>query len=200
MGVATGPVSRRGRGILGYGRGTGREMADPLVRTRQCPSCGAEVAAHLAVCPYCEQELSDRERLPSDVHDALTERIASLAWSMDPGLPGRLLAWLPAVWIVALPLVLAACLVLAFGSWLLATSFLVSALAVGSILARSLYEWVTYGSVAQRRVWRRRHRPALVRLLRQRGLPPSAYREVVLDYLVRQGAPGLSDLGVMLDE
>jgi len=176
-------------------------MKKTLIRTTECPACGAWVAAHLALCPYCDRQLADHEGLPPELREAVHERLGEINSEMTPSLLQQILAWVAAVaMILVLPAAAAAILGWGFGSWALAGVFLAAALAISLISGFAFHEYFTYSDFLEQRLWRRRHRRELERFLVERGLPADATYEVILDFLTEKGAPTYYNLSVAFDE
>ncbi len=170
------------------------------IRTGECGSCGAVIAADLRFCPYCAAQMPDMNLLPRDVTSFIEEKIAPLDGYISMGLPGYIVTVSRALPVLAVPIAASAGIMLITGSWIYALIFFGCAMSMSFIAFHSFYEYYHFSAFFMRWHWKRRIKPVIVRYLEQKGFPENSYYGVALDYLAAQKSPANSDALVIFDE
>jgi len=178
-------------------------MKKIIIRTKQCPACGASIAANLRYCPYCEVEQTDIAPMPAEVYKELMQRIKKIEKVLESykfTFKAVNYSRVSIAFLFLFPIGLALVMHILLKDWLFSAVCLTAFSLLAAIRIKSSnYRYFT-GKLMERLEWKYVLKLKIKAFLNKNQLPMSAYYEAVHDYLDGKKYPLFSELNVTLDE
>jgi|GEM_PF-5468981 len=177
-------------------------MPHLFIKTRSCPSCGAEIAGHLQVCPYCSAVETVQDLLPREEYEKTKEKlleIESELYSMKWSGRQSFLYFLALFRVASVPVVLAAASFIIFRNFFALAITLVSTGIIAFIRKEPAYRMFYLGYKYEKRAIRKKYRSELNVLMKEFGADSRAWEDVLLDLIEDREYGEFSPLTLIMD-
>lgn len=173
-------------------------MSHSFISTRVCTSCGAEIAGHLEVCPYCEAGEAVPDLLSPEAYKRTAETLLEIERKLRR-IDSTFVYYFALMRLASVPIILSVISFIIFRSWLPALITLVCTGIIAFI--RKEPAWFMFGReyTMQKRAIRKKYIPELNRLMEEYGAGHRAYEDVLLDIVEESEYGEFSPLTLIMD-
>ncbi len=177
-------------------------MKKEFIRSKECRSCGANIAAHLQNCPYCNEIQPTEDLLPEDTYKKVEAKLLSIEKNFDEFIWNSRddhSYYFALFRITLIPLLLSAATFFIFNSWILALILLASSGIIAYIRKDPAYHFYYLSYKFEKDLWKKKYKAELDALMKEYNAPPSAYQDIVLDIMETKEYGEFSRLLVLMD-
>lgn len=177
-------------------------MKKEFIRSKDCQSCGATIAAHLQSCPYCKNIQPAEDLLPEETYRKTEEKLRKmerhfndLRWSSKKDFS----YYLALLRMAAVPVFFGLIVYLIFRNLTAAIVSVLPLLIIAYIRKEPAYRVFSLGNRLEKKVLKNKFKPELDRMMEEYGAPSWAYEDIILDIVETDEYGEYSSLIVIMD-